>query len=126
MRVFRADELDRAPCELDRARGGADVAGEPGCPGAEPGEVKPGELGRVRHRGPQRERPLEVRVSLREAEDGLRLRGPLRPRRRAPRPCGPPPPSAARAPPLAAAPLRASSSASRACSSSRSPGRIVA
>ena len=56
------------------ARGAApDLAGELGCPGAELGEVEPGELGRVRHRGPQRERPLEMRESLREAEDGLRL-----------------------------------------------------
>ena len=68
-----ADELDRSPAELDRARGGADLAGELGRPGAELGEVEPGELGRVRHRVPQRERPLEVRERLRQAEDGLRL-----------------------------------------------------
>ena len=73
VRVVRADELDRSPCELDRARGGTDVAGELGRPGAELGEVEPGELGRVRHGVPQRERPLEVRERLREAEDGLRL-----------------------------------------------------
>ena len=71
--VLLADELDRAPGKLDRARGGADVAGEPGCPGAEPGEVQPGEPGRVGHRGPQREGPLKVRVGLREAEDRLGL-----------------------------------------------------
>ena len=68
-----ADELDRSPRELDRARRGTDLAGELGCPGAELGEVEPGELGRVGHGGPERERPLEVRVGLREAEDGLRL-----------------------------------------------------
>ena len=73
MRVLRADELDRSPSELDRARGGTDLAGELGCPGAEFGEVKPGELGRVRHRLPERERPLEMCVRLREAEDGLCL-----------------------------------------------------
>lgn len=65
MRLFRSDELDRTPGKLDRARGGADVAGEPGAPGAELGEVKPGEPGCVRHCGPQRERPLQVRVSFR-------------------------------------------------------------
>jgi hypothetical protein len=75
MRVFRADELDGAPCELDRAWCGADMAGEPGGPGAEPGQVNPGEPGRVRHRRPQREHPLQVRVSLREAEHSLRLPG---------------------------------------------------
>ena len=73
VRVALADELDRSPAELDRARGGADLAGELGRPGAELGEVEPGELGRVRHRVPERERPLEVRERLREAEDGLRL-----------------------------------------------------
>ena len=75
MRVFRADELDCTPCELDRAWRGADVAGEPGGPGAEPGQVNPGEPGRVQHRWPQREHSLQVRVSLREAEYSLRLPG---------------------------------------------------
>ena len=125
MRVFRADELDRAPGELDRARGGADVAGEPGGPGAEPGEVKPGEPGRVRHRWPQREHPLQVRVSLREAEYSLRWRGRFdggasaSAGRPAAAQCG----ASSAAP---AIPLRASSPASHACSPSRSPGRIVA
>ncbi len=73
MRVCVADELDRAPAELDRARGGTDFAGELCRPRAELGEVEPGELGRVRHGGPQPERPLEVRVCLRQAEDRLRL-----------------------------------------------------
>jgi hypothetical protein len=41
IRVFGSDELDRSPAELDRARGGTDVAGELGCPGAELGEVDP-------------------------------------------------------------------------------------
>lgn len=75
MRFSRSGEVDCAPCELGRAGGGADVAGEPGGPGAEPDEVKPGEPGRVRHRGPQRERPFQMCVSLREAEDRLRLPG---------------------------------------------------
>ena len=118
-------ELDGAPRELGRARRGAGLAGELGRPGAEPGQVEPGEPGRVRHRGPQRERPLEVRGGLGEAEDRLGLacgfdRGG---QRLAVRPaaaqCGA---SSAGA----AAAVRASSSASRACSSSRSPGRIVA
>ena len=56
------------------ARGAAPVcAGQLGRPRAELGEVEPRELGRVRHGGPQRERPLEVRESLRQAEDRLRL-----------------------------------------------------
>ena len=37
------------------------------------GEVEPGEPGRVRHRVPERERPLQVGVSLCEAEDRLGL-----------------------------------------------------
>ena len=73
VRVPRADELDRLPCQLECACRVADLAGESGCPGAQLGEVEPDELGRVRHRVPQRERPLEMRESLREAEDGLRL-----------------------------------------------------
>ena len=73
VRVALADELDRSPAELDRARGGTDLAGELGRPGAELGEVEPGELGRVRHRVPERERPLEVRERLGESEDGLRF-----------------------------------------------------
>ena len=124
-RVALADELDRPPRELDRARRRARLAGELGCPRAELGEVEPGELGGVRHGVPERERPLEVRERLRQAEHGLRLagrfdRGGERLRARpAAAQCGA---SSAGA----AAPLRASSSASRACSSSRSPGRIVA
>ena len=115
--------------ELDRARRRADLAGELGCPGAELGEVEPGELGRVRHRGPERERPLEVGERLRQAEHGLRLACRRRPTRRAPPRCGPPPPSAARAPPAAPrrcarAPRRAARAAPRARragSSRRSP-----
>ena len=72
-RVVVADELDRSLSELDRARRRTGLAGELGGPGAELGEVEPGELGRVRHGGPQRERPLEVREGLGQAEDGLRL-----------------------------------------------------
>jgi hypothetical protein len=73
VRVAVAENLDRSPAELDRARGGTDFAGELGRPGAELGEVEPGELGRVRNRGPEREHPLEVRERLGEPEDGLRL-----------------------------------------------------
>ena len=73
VRVCVADELDRAPAELVRARRRARLAGQLACPRAELGEVEPDELGRVRHRVPERERPLEVGESLREAEDRLRL-----------------------------------------------------
>ena len=73
VRVRGADELDRSPCQLERARRGARFGWRVGCPGAELGEVEPDELGRVRHSVPERERPLEMRESLREAEDGLRL-----------------------------------------------------
>ena len=72
-RVVPADELDRLPSELDRARRRPRAAGELGCPGAEFDEVEPGQLARVRHGAPVRERPLEVRVCLCEAEDRLRL-----------------------------------------------------
>ena len=126
VRVVGADELDRPPGELDRARRGTDLAGELGRPGAELGEVEPGELGRVRHGVPQRERPFEVREGLGQAEDRLGLACRLDRRGQRLARCDPRPPSAARAPPAPRLPLRASSSASRACSSSRSPGRIVA
>ena len=73
VRVALADELDRLPCRarprVSRRRFGWRV----GCPGAQLGEVEPGELGRVRHRVPECERPLEVRERLGEAEDGLRF-----------------------------------------------------
>ena len=124
-RSLLADELDRSPRELHRARRGACLAGELRGPGAELVEAEPRELGCVGHGVPQRERALEVRARLGQAEDRLRL---ARSRDRgdsasAVRPaaaqCGA---SSAGA----AAPLRASSSASRACTSSRSPGRIVA
>ena len=72
-RVLVPGELDGAPRELGRARRGAGLAGEFGRPGAEPGEVEPGEPGRAGYRGPQRERPLEVGDGLGQAEDGLRL-----------------------------------------------------
>ena len=127
-----ADELDRTPGELDRARGGADLAGELGRPGAELGEVDPGELGRVRHGVPQRERPLEVGQRLGQTEDGLGLSAAsteatsasLRDRR---------PPSGVRAPPAprlrcARAPRRAGRAAPRArrAGSSRRPPRPAA
>ncbi len=73
VRVALADELDRSPAELDRACGGTDLAGELCRPGAELGEVEPGQLGGVRHRVPEVERPLEVRERLGESEDGLRF-----------------------------------------------------
>ena len=71
--VVRAHELDGSPCELDRAAGRARFAGELGGPGAELGEVEPGELRRVRDCVPERDRPLEMRAGLRQAEDRLRL-----------------------------------------------------
>ena len=126
VRVCRADELDRSPSEFERARRRADLAGELGGPGAEFGEVEPGELGRVGHGRPERERPLEVGVRLGEAEDGLRLAGRLDRRGERSR-------VAARGRPVRrelggrrGCRCAASSSASCACSSSRSPGRIVA
>ncbi len=73
MLVSGADEVDRSLYELDRARGGTDLAGEVGCPSTELREVKSRELGRVRDGGPERERPLEVGVGLGKAEDGLCL-----------------------------------------------------
>ena len=73
MSVVLAEDIDRSPPELDRARGRTDFARELGRPGAELGEVEPGELSRVRYRAPERERPLEVRERLGESEDGLRL-----------------------------------------------------
>src|SRR5919201_5326809 len=73
MRVSAADELDGSPAQLDRARGGTDHARELCCPGAELRQVDLEELDRVGYRLPERERPLEVRVSLREPEDRLCL-----------------------------------------------------
>ena len=75
MQVFRADQFDCPPGELDRARGGADVAGELGCPGAELCKVGLHKLGRVRHGLPQRERPLDVRQCFSQAEHRLSLAG---------------------------------------------------
>ena len=72
-RVVVPGELDGAPRELGRARRGAGLAGEFGRPGAQPGQVEPGEPGRARHRGPERECPLEVRGGLGQAEDRLGL-----------------------------------------------------
>ena len=55
----------RSPAvELDRARRGADLAGELGCPAAQLGEVDAGKLRRVGDFVPERERPLELRVRL--------------------------------------------------------------
>ena len=73
VQVAFAGGLDRLPAQLDRAQGGGCFAGELSRPGAQLGEVEPGELGRVRHRVPERERPFEVGISLGQAEDGLRL-----------------------------------------------------
>ena len=72
-RVLIPGELDGSPCELDRAWRRTGLAGELGGPGAQLGEVEPGEPGRVGHGGPQRERPLQVSSGLRQAEQGLRL-----------------------------------------------------
>ena len=72
-RIAVAEERDCLPAELDGARRRARQDGLLGGPGRELGEVEPGELGGVRHVGPQRERALEVRERLGEAEDRLRL-----------------------------------------------------
>ena len=63
-RVLHADEFDRSPGELDGVGGGTDEAGQLARPRAELGEIDSGELGRIRDSGPQRERPLEMRMSL--------------------------------------------------------------
>jgi hypothetical protein len=72
-RVARLDQIDRPPCELDRARRHSHLAGQLGGPGAELGEVEPDELGGIRHGVPQSERALQVRERLGRAEHGLRL-----------------------------------------------------
>ena len=71
--IALADELDRPPLKLDCARCRPRAAGQLRGPGTELGELQPHELGRVRHDIPERERPLEVRASLRQTEHGLRL-----------------------------------------------------
>jgi hypothetical protein len=72
-RVLLPGEVDGSPCELDRAWRRTGLAGELGGPGAQLGEVEPGEPGCVGHGGPERERPLQVSSGLRQAEQGLRL-----------------------------------------------------
>jgi hypothetical protein len=72
-RVARLDQLDRLPCELDRAWRRSGLAGELGRQGAEPGQVEAYQLGRAGHVRPQRQRPLGVRERLRQAEGSLRL-----------------------------------------------------
>jgi hypothetical protein len=72
-RVGLPDELDRALCELDRARGSASVTRQFGSPGAQLREIELGELGRVRYCVPQGERPLDVTNRLGEAEHGFCL-----------------------------------------------------
>ena len=62
-----------AASRTDRARRVARLAGELRGPGADLVEAEPHRLGCVGQRIPQRERALEVRQSLREPEDGLRL-----------------------------------------------------
>ena len=124
-RVALLDQLDRLLCELDRARCHSRLAGQLGRPGAELGGVDCHELGRVRHSVPQPERALQVRVSLRQAEDGLRLARRLdrRDERLLRATCSGPMRRELRGAEVAP---RASSSASRACNSSRSPGSSVA
>ena len=123
-RVALADVRDRRPGEFDAARGRTRSVGQLGRPGTERDEIEPYDLGRVRYGVPERESPFEVRERFRQAEDRLRLAAAstdaasaslLRP---AAAQCG-----ASSAADAAA--LRPSSSASRACRSSRSPGRIV-
>ena len=75
MTIVRAGEVDRPPTELHRTRSRPRLTGELGGPRAELGEVDVHELGRVRHGLPQRERPLEVREGLGEAEHAFRLAG---------------------------------------------------
>ena len=48
-RVAVADQLDRSPCELDRARRRTRVPRRLSRAGAQPGEVDLHQLGRVRH-----------------------------------------------------------------------------
>ena len=119
-RIAVADERDGLPAELDGARRRARQDGLLGGPGRELGEVEPGELRGVRHVGPQRERALEVRQRLGQAEDRLRLARRLDRRDERLLGAGPPPPSAARARPRppadrrAPAPRRAARAAPRA------------
>ena len=71
--VFAADELDRSPAELDRARGGTDLA-RPARPSSEHSSARSIPASSAASgRRPTAEGPLEVRVGLGEAEDGLGL-----------------------------------------------------
>ena len=71
--IALADEFDRPPLKLDRPRRRPRAAGKLRAPGAELGELDTDELDCVRHDIPERERPHEVRASLRQTEYGLRL-----------------------------------------------------
>ena len=74
-RIVLADERDGSACKLDGAWCRTGCACKLGRPGAELGEVEPSEARRIRHRVPERERPLDVGEGLREAEDRLGLTG---------------------------------------------------
>ena len=123
-RVLGARRADRLPGELDDARSGTDLARESGGPRAERARSSP-RARRVADLAPHREGPLEMGERFGQAEHCFRLAG------RYDR-CGERLRVAAgRRPvrrdlPAGGAPLRASSSASRTWTASRSPGRIVA
>ena len=126
VRVCVADELDRAPAELD-----ALAAPRPfGWPARLPtSRARRGRARRARPRPAQRARARAPARGGREPPQGRRPpppAAPRRPTRRALPCCDPPPPSAVPAPP--ALPLRCARARRRcrACNSSRSPGRIVA
>src|SRR5262245_43946575 len=60
VRIVDPDELDRLTRELHCAWSFTDLTGELRCPGAQIGEVEPGQADGVRHRVPERERPLDM------------------------------------------------------------------
>src|SRR6266545_541739 len=71
--IALADEVDRPPLKFECSRCRPRAASQLRGPGTELGELQLHELSRVRHVIPEHERPLEMGVSLRESEDGLRL-----------------------------------------------------
>ena len=73
MRIVRAGEVDRPPAELDRTRRRPVWLASSAAHEQSSARSTSRELGRVRHGLPQRERPLEMREGLGEAEHGLRL-----------------------------------------------------
>ena len=72
-RIGVADERDGSPAEFNGARRGVGLKGPLRRPRRELDEVEARDRGCVRHGGPQSERPFEVRQSLRQTEDRLRL-----------------------------------------------------